>query len=282
MKTPNHIITPRIPFGDRKRKIYQRNFEVELSQEQDSNLNYFIRQELAYYNAIVELLTPRLRTFPKDFLSIKDKEMALWEVCAEFAVDPNNMAKYPNVETWPNHLKPYFELLFDAKGLRISTSHLNIFEVASTPARIHSSVRKNIAVEILKHMLKQADSIASTQKTDAMKIPMQLLNIHTIETKRHLQIPGKLVKMTYDENIDSTNISIPYSKFPIIIPGADLSESRCSLLVIRATHPDTKIWNVELKDNESRYMLTLTDYIERKKSGNTQSYGNRGPRISGY
>lgn len=281
MKNPNHNITPRTPFGDRKRKTYQRNFEVELSQEQDSNLNYFMQQELAYYNAIVERLTPRLRTFPKDFLSIKDKELALWEVCAEFAVNPNNMAKYPNVEAWPNHLKPYFGLLFDSKGLRISTSHLSIFEAASTPARIHASVRKNIAVEILKHMLKQADSIASAQKTEVLKTPMQLLNTYTIETKRHLQIPSKLVKMTYDENIDSTNISIPYSKFPIIISGNDLSESRYSFLVIRSTHPDTKIWNVELKDSESKYMLTLTDYIERKKLG-SRSYVGQGLRISGY
>lgn len=268
MRTPNNNFT------DRKRKTYQRHFEVEVNKETDQSLNYFIRQELAYYNSIIELLTPRLRTFPGDLLSMKDKELKLWEVCSEFAIDPNILLKYPDAIDWPSHLQPYFGLLYDIKGVRISKTHLNIIQIASSSARILPVVRKNIAIELLQHMIKQADIIHSTQKTDTMKTPLQLLNIHTIDTKRHVQIPSNLVKIKYSEDIDSSDIEIPYSKIPIVIPGADLTDSKFSLLILRSSHTIPNVWNVEIKDNEHKYLIGLSDYNDKKKRINETRNSN--------
>lgn len=259
MKKPNQNFT------DRKKKNYQRNFEVELPKEIDSSLSYFVNQELAYFNSIIELLTPRLRTFPTELLSMKDKELKLWDICSEFAVDPNTLLQYKNVVDWPEHLKPYFGLLYSPEGVRISTPHLNIIQIASSKARIHPTVRKNIASEALRHMIKQADAFLSAQKTDSFKAPLQLLTTHTLDTKRHLQIPGNLTSVGYNEEDDTSNITIPYSKHPIAIQGVDISENKFTLLILRHLTNKDKTWNVELKDIESKYLLGLTDYSERRR-----------------
>lgn len=259
MQKPNHN------YQDRKKRNYQRHFEVELSKEISTSLSYFVNQELAYFNNIIELLTPRLRTFPAELLSMKDKELKLWEICAEYASDPLVMASY-KFDEWPDHLKPYYNLMFDTANVnKISKAHLNIIQIAATKARIHPMVRKNLATEALKHMLKQADIFLAAQKSETLKTPLQLLNTHTLDTKRHLQIPSKLISISYNESSESSNITIPYSKHPIVIQGADISENKFTLLILRHTNNKDNIWNVELKDIDSKYLLGLSDYGDRKK-----------------
>ena len=93
------------------------------------------------------------------------------------------------------------------------------------------------------------------------------MQTHTVDSKRHLQIPRSLVKINYDSEQDVSQIAVPYSKTPITVPDFNLSESAFRTLVVRAPHPTSpnQKWQVEFKDGNGLYQLTMTDYMERKK-----------------
>ena len=155
-----------------RRAPHQKNFEVELFKKTENDLWYFVRQELEYYNSLVNKLTPRLRAYPQDLLSIKDREKRLWESCAEHAVDPTKLINYP-VDQWPAHLQSLQTHLFDTNNtVKIVPAHISIIGIAASPARLHASVRRLIAAEVLKYMLGQADTLMAAMKTETMRAPM--------------------------------------------------------------------------------------------------------------
>lgn len=251
----------------KKRLPSRRTFEIEITKDATNHLGYFIKQELGYYNSLIENLTPRLRTFPGDFMAMKDKEKKLWEACAEHAIDPTKMLMH-SLEKWSDHLKHLHPLMFDQDGAqRISPAHINILKMAAAPARVHGSVRRSMAAEILKYMIGQSEMLQASLKTDSLKAPLQLLVIQSLDTKRHLQIPASLVKITNDDAENLSRISIPYSREPVVVRDYDLTEIPFKTLIVRAPHPTVGVggtWNIDFKESQP-YMVNLTDHNERRR-----------------
>jgi hypothetical protein len=253
--------------GNKRRVPYHKNFEIDLDLNSQRNLSFFISQELAYFNSLINLLNPRIRAFPEDFLSFKEKERKLWDACAEHAIDPTILMQH-KLDTWPKHLKYIHAFLYDSDGeKRISDSHLNIVSVAATPARIHKNVRKAIASEIIRYMLGQAEVLCAGKKTEGLRAPMQMLQEHTIDTKRHLQIPMSLVKITWNEDIEASQVEIPYSKRLLTLPDIDISGIKSGWLIIRSPHPNNSIqkWFLDFKESQSSYMIGITDARESRR-----------------
>jgi hypothetical protein len=103
-------------------------------------------------------------------------------------------------------------------------------------------------------------------KTEGLRAPVQLLNTHTLDTKRHLQIPGDLVKVSYDQDSNNSLVSIPYTNKELCIDGYDISDITFRSAVIRAPHPmngDGK-WYIDFKDSGG-YSITMTDHNERRR-----------------
>lgn len=247
--------------SNKKNVLGHRAVEIELSKNSKNHLEYFVRQELGYYNSIVEQLSPRIRAFPQDLLSIKDREKKLWEVCAEYGVDVNQMISHP-VDAWPKHLKQYGSLIWSQEGaIKLTPSQLNIMKVASQPAKLHPSIRKAIATEILKYVTGQAEAFVEVLNGNEFKTPMQMLQPHTLETRRHLQVPASLVKIKYDNDSGDSFITIPYCQDPIKVVGYDLSQTNFRMLVIRAPHPNnhSQEWKIEFKDSSQPYLLFMND-----------------------
>lgn len=250
-----------------KRRIpTQRTFEAEIQKNSENALLYFIKQELGYYNALVEQMTPRLRAFPHEFMAVKDRERKLFEACAEHAVDPRKLLAHSQ-EEYPANLKHLYSLFREQDGsAKIDANQATMLLPAASPARLHPSVRKLMATEVLKYMVGQSEVLHAGLKTEGLRAPMQMLNTHTIDTKRHLQIPGNLIKIRYDTDTGNSEISIPYSKEPISVVGYDLSEIPFKLMVIRSPHPNNRDgkWYVDFKDSAG-YLLTLTDHADRRR-----------------
>jgi hypothetical protein len=269
MKQQRTQSTDRKNNAPRHRVVHQKNFEIDLDPNLASDLGFFIQQELLYYNSLVENLTPRLRAYPKDLMSIKDREKSLWDACAEHAINPQKLIDNP-LETWPKHLVYMHKILYDtANQIKVTPSLINICAVAAAPARLHANVRKAMASEVLKYMIGQSDILLAAMKTDTMRAPMQMLQTHNIDSKRHLQIPKSLVKISYDPETNASSISNPYCRKPFVIPGLDLREIVYRMLIIRAPHPsaNTQRWQVDFKEAQTGYLLNLTDHVERKRRG---------------
>ena len=265
---------------ERVRFTPPRSFYLDLEEKLSRDLSYFVGQELQYFNTLVNQLMPKLKAYPRDILVFRDKDRALWDSCAEFAIDPHELLKHP-LEAWPRHLQPMYKMLYDNQGnVKYNSMQLMICAIAATPAKLPALVRRSMAIEVMNYMVNQADVLINAMKTDdmiqagklaegsdIMRVPLQLLQTHTIDSKRHLQIPKSLVKISYDKESESSVITLPYSKTSIMITDCDLSESFYRMMVVRAPHPTSpnQKWQIEFRDGNGQYNITLTDYMERKR-----------------
>lgn len=266
--------------SEKIRVVHPRSFYLEMDEKLSKDLSFFVGQELFYYNTLVNQLIPKLKAYPRDILAFRDKDKILWDSCAEHSIDPHKLLEHP-LEAWPKHLQHMHKMLYDNNGqVKFTAMQLIICAIAATPARLPPAVRKLMASEAMNYMITQADVLIGALKiddmiqagrisedSDIMRVPLQLLQTHTVDSKRHLQIPRSLVKIAYDNEQAISKISVPYSKNPITIPDCNLSESVYKMLVLRAPHPTStnQKWQIEFRDGNGLYQLTMTDYMERKK-----------------
>jgi hypothetical protein len=240
-------------------------------------LSYFIKEELTYYNALVEGLTPYLRSFPQEFGVFKAHEKKVWTVIAEHSIDPQDLlAGFSNADR-ANKLPPVIqEQLKELRGVmvdgnsksRFSERQKNILRVLSSPAKIPRMTRNLMANEVLKYMQNQAVVLETAMKTDVMKNAIQLLQVQSLDTKRHVQVPAKiLMGVTYDHSTNRSFVKTPFCVDALEIPNVNLNEQKFKMLVIKSPHRNDvqDRWSVELKDFET-YDVLLTDFdVKRKK-----------------
>lgn len=258
------------PFAKRKNQV-QKTFELELSENAKRNLWYFIKQELAYFNHVVENLTPWLRTFPQELLNIKGNEKRLWNAAAEYELDFKKLYATP-LDAWPTEIASQRDTLWsllcdEQKNLKVSPRQLELLKIVSAPAKLPRLVRNLMASELLRHMQSQAEILDAALKTDTMRSPIQMLQVHTLESKRHLQIPSSVVfKIAYDEKQKINEIYLPYCKETLIVADSDISKIAYKTLVIKAPHPQDRSgkWLAEFKDTAG-YAVNLTDHDDRRR-----------------
>lgn len=250
-----------------KKVTNKRLFEIVLSNTMINNLKYFVQQELQYYNTVSELLTSRAKAFPSDVLNIKDREVKLLETCAQYGISPEKLIKTPLSE-WKDPFKSYEPILRNTdKTSKLSNRQIEIMNIGACPGHLPSSVRRSIVSEIFSHVSSQASILLAGQSTEHLRIPLQMLQQHTLETKRHLQLGKAAIKMNWDENKEETSIITPYGKESLVVKKYDLTSIPFNSVVIRAPYKgqENQTWLIELKE-PSKYMLTLTDnYPYRKK-----------------
>ena len=244
---------------------YQKFFELKLTKTAETNLRYFIEQELFYYNSVVEQLTSRVKAFPQDILSLKDRDSKVLETIGQHRISPEVLSK--SAENCPEELKIYSSSIYDADGkCKFTKNQLGIMEIGTIEGNIHGLTRKGILSEAFSYVNGQANIILSGQKTESLKAPLQMLQTHTLDTKRHVQLNRSCIKLDYSEKFKGTMINTPYSKHAFFIEGYDITNSPFNIMVIRAPlkNAGPQKWFAELKDVSSKYLLNLTDHHPRK------------------
>ena len=245
------------------RRQFSTNPDIKLQ----ANLKFFMQQELVYYNTLVEHFNSRIRAFPQDVLSIRDREIKLLETCGQFAYDPAKLLTSKN-DTWPEALKSYNPVVYDTDGqVRLTSKQVAIMQIGAVPATIHHQVRRNIISEVFSTVSQQAEIFLASRNTEQLRAPVYLLQQHTWETKRHLQVPQSLVEMSYNDDTNLTLIKTPYNKEPMSVLGYDLTDIPFTTMVIRAPikGDDRPTWRLEFKDGLQKYLLTLTDPMPMRK-----------------
>lgn len=250
----------------------KRFFEIKPSSTMVSNLKYFVQQELHYYNTVSEQLTNQAKAFPNDILSIKDREIKLLETCAQYGISPRDLSK-TSISEWKEPFKSYEGTIKNLDGTcRLSDRQIGIMNIGTCPGHLPSSVRRSITSEIFSYVTSQASVLLAGQLTETLRSPLQMLQQHTLETKRHLQLNRSAITIVWNQEKEQTLITTPYGKEPLIVEKFDLTVIPFNTLVIRSPYKgqENQKWIVELKDS-AKYMLTLTDsYPRRNKKGKQQ------------
>lgn len=262
------------------KKVRDLTVMVDISPTDKVRLKDFMKQELAYYNALVEGLGPRTRTFPETILALHKDWENLWEALAfeGKSLKPYERAKEDAV--LPETLEKHRKMLLgkDTKGERFLNERMfNIMNVATTSAVLHPQVRRNMAKQALEFykdqaakLIKRNDEAMGDQ--DLYSKPIDLLVTQDMITKRHLQIPRSALNAVYwYADQDLTEIYHPYSESPIKIHGHNLENNNHWNLLIIHQQPGMEVtakdpWVVDIRHSGVPYIIKYQD-VEQPKTG---------------
>lgn len=264
--------------------MYQRFREitqvVEVLPQDKIRLKEFMKQELHYYNSLVEGLGPRARTFPETLLALHKDWENLWAAVAEHGLPIRSYMTAKEDVTLPEAYEPHRKMLIgkNTKGERfLSERMFSIMEVATAPAVLHPSVRKNMAVQILEFYKDQAGKLIKRNDdavgdNDLYSKPIDLLTKQDMVTKRHLQIPrSALNAVYYYDKVDRTEIFHPYSDNPLVIEGHDLeTNNHWNFLLVHQQPGEEAIvktpWVVEVRHTSIPYLIKYQD-VDSPRTG---------------
>ena len=253
---------------------------VDINAADKLRLKEFMKQELAYYNALVEGLGPRARTFPETLLALHKDWENLWDA---LAADGKSIKAYERVKddvTLPEHLEKHRKMLVgrDSQGRRfLDEKMFNIMSIACTPAVLHPMVRKNMANLMLEFYKDQSAKLIKRNDEafgdeDLYSKPIDLLVKHDMVTKRHLQIPrAALNDVRYIAQGDKTELYTPYSENPLVIEGHNLESNNHWNFILVHQQPGIEVtaqdpWVVDIKYSQVPYMIKYQD-VEQPKTG---------------
>lgn len=262
------------------KKIRDISVMVDINPTDKMRYKEFMKQELAYYNAIVEVLGPRARTFPETILALHKDWENLWSAVA---FGGHNLKAYERAKEdakLPSDLEPHRKMILgrDTKGERfLNERMLNIVGVAGSNALIHSTVRRNMANTMLEFykeqsakLIKRKDDVIGEE--DLYSKPIDLLVKHDMVTKRHLQIPRSILNAVYYyKDRDVTEVFTPYSENALVIEGYDLENNNHWNFLMLHQQPgveaiNTTPWIIDIKYSNVSYMIRYQD-VEQPKTG---------------
>jgi hypothetical protein len=254
--------------------------QVDVSAADKLRLKEFMRQELHYYNAMVEGLGPRARTFPETLIAIHKDWEALWECLALHSLPVKLYERAAPDAKLPEVLEPHRRMLLgkDVNGRRfLDERMLNIMSIASTPAVIHGHVRRNMARLMLEFYKEQAIKLSrrnddAVGEEDLYSKPIDLLVKQDMVCKRHLQVPRSAlndVRWLADQEV--TELYHPYSENPLRIPGKDLESNNHWNQITIHQQPgveaiQTTPWVVDIRYSQDAYQIRYQD-MDRPTTG---------------
>jgi hypothetical protein len=253
---------------------------VDVQSKDKLRLKEFMKQELAYYNALVEGLGPRARTFPDTLLALHKDWENLWAVLASEGKSIKGYDRLKEDANLPEAYEPHRKMLLgkNTKGERFLNERMfSIMSVATAPAVLHPLVRRGMATQILEFYKEQSGKLIKRNEEafgdqDVYAKPIDLLVSHDLVTKRHLQIPrAALNDVRYLDKREETHIYHPYCENPLIIQGHNLeSNNHWNFLMVHQQSgveavPSTP-WVVEVKHTPVPYLIRYAD-VDRPRTG---------------
>lgn len=247
------------------------SFIVDVADVDRHRFTYFQGQELQLFNAFSEGLSSRARSFPKQLLEYERDLLELFVTVAEH--------KFQIYEFWkttinsrsvvlPEVLQPFSSLLLKDGRFVLPEAHVLIVNLGSANGKIHSLVRKKMALSFINFYKQQAEliiteSVASKTGVSSFRPVIEFIEKMEDFKKKHVQIPKELVKYTYNVKEETTILSTPYNSEPIKLRHVNLNEIdfKWNYVIVKGNEFDVEPWEVEFKqigENEN-YLIKYFD-----------------------
>lgn len=252
--------------------------EVQIKPEDKSRFNTFMKQELAFYNRLIEAFNPRVRSNPESISALTDQWQKIFAQLAMTQVSATQLLKAKPDQALPESLEVYRKFLVghDHLGERFLTPDMAvIMDAAASRGNIHSIVRRNMAIEMLNFYREQAllfnEATNGARTDDVFKRAPQSLEELDIQKKRHLQIPRSICKIVYDEKTDCSGILHPYSKNIIVIPNQDITKEKSWNLMVLHQEPGNLAvastpWILDFKTTPNQYLIKYVDVMNPNRN----------------
>lgn len=262
-------------FSNFKRSTREKSYHIELDSISKRHLNFFIENELSYYNNLINNVTMRLRAFPEEVVSLREGYGRLWSAVAFSGKSFREFLK-KDLPDWPKSVSSLLPASAIKNGkVSIDDKKLMLFDAINVTGNIHPSMRKHISSELLSAILPQADQLIQGQKnsTGQMKDPVHMLVTRAYPERRHVQLTKDLVKLSYDKDKQQTLVTVPYTDKPLVVKDHDLTNEKWDVMLIRQ-QPNVSVnnntpWQIDLMITNHKYLLDIVDqniYTKRKRA----------------
>ncbi len=250
---------------------------VEVSKTQEIVLNRFIANENRYYNILVDILQPRLKTFPEFFLELTENQIELFSKLAFYCFNVRQLIgkKSEDIEL-PEKLEPYRDILFGIHGDKergLSDKLLVFYENVGKSTTLWPHVREGMAYEMIDFCIQQAKTMTSrksffssdNEDSNSYRVSPEVLENANLMQKRHLQLLRRDVELSWDEKNQDTKIKIPYLQNPLIIRGINIPEQfqQWTLMIIHQDRNEVilnnALWEIDFKTTYSQYLIKYLD-----------------------
>lgn len=248
-----------------KRASLEKSFHIEIDNVSRRHLMFFMKNELDYYNELINNVTMRLRAFPEEITTLREGYGRLWSAIAYHGKNFRELLK-ASIATWPKAISSTVpSAIIKGDKIVLDDRRIMIFDALSVTGNIHPDMRRNIANELLSAILPQADQLVQGQKNSQgqMRDPVHMLVPHYYPERRHVQLTRDLVKLKYDKEYQQTEVTVPYTDKPLIVKDHNIVDQKWDIMIIRqqpnvAVTPDTP-WQIDLMITNHKYLLDLTD-----------------------
>jgi len=249
---------------------------VQVTPQQSNVLNRYIISENRYFNNLIELLQPRLKSTPQFFAELSEKQIELFARLAFYSFDVRSLDGKKSEDTeLPDRLEPYRDILFGIHGdkeLGISDRLSVFYDLLGMKVDLWPWTREYMAYELLDFCITQSKSMKTARSTfhddgdiDYYAVSPEVLQGADLMQKRHLQLLKKDVEVKWDEENDRTLIKIPYLQNPIKLEALDLENhyKHWNFLIIHQDPQEIILtnacWEMDFRTTFSKY---LTKYVE--------------------
>lgn len=258
-----------------KRASLEKSFHIEIDNVSRRHLMFFMKNELDYYNELINNVTMRLRAFPEEIMTLREGYGRMWASIAFYGKNFRELLK-SNVSSWPKAISATVpQSIVKSDKVVLDDRRIMIFDALSVTGNIHPVMRKNIANELLSAILPQADQLVQGQKNSQgqMRDPVHMLVPHYYPERRHIQLTRELVKVKYNKDKNQSEITIPYTDKPLIVKDHNIADEKWNVMLIRQ-QPNISVtadspWQVDLMITSHNYLLDLTDqniYSKRRRA----------------
>lgn len=229
-------------------------FESTIEPSDKVRLRGFIKNEIAYYNALLNGFQSRLRTMPEVFDEVDGA------LLGAVAAHGYNLSAFDNAEILPATLKPYAKILFDAQGHPALSERVMLFIASvSVSTVLHPATREAMVLAFLEEHRRQAASLSRTvnnREDQVLASAVSLLHPHDGRLKRHLQLPARAAVI----GADRRSIRSSYTASPIMLKQTIPDNATFNVIVVRDEEGAGEgNWMVELRHDPNDYMVRLSD-----------------------
>jgi hypothetical protein len=218
-------------------------------------VRHFIEEERDYFNAVVSGLAGPLRTMPETLKAMIGQRETLFGLAAAHALNPTQV----RAEKRHKAFAPFADLIA-AADLRQSL----LFDIVAAPATLSHVVRRNLAVEALRHAREQSLALAEPALAESShRFAIQSLSTQEKGQKRHVQMPRSTITVTETEG--EITLKLPYTVSPVTVAKPPVN---WNMAVLRDDQNGS--FTLELCQEDAGYNLRRTDatgFKKRRKAG---------------
>jgi hypothetical protein len=247
---------------------------VSIDSNDQNRLKQFFAHELAYYNNIVEAFEARTRSSASAVSVISDKEIALLCELARHGLQLNDVV---NSEKLPPSVSVLKSTAVSHDGRLILSSMMqHIFGVILKPKlAVIPATKAAMLRGMIEFYREQArifkEPINSDVNESSYKVPPSNLSKHDLHTKRHVQVPRSVLQISYNSQLDESEVTTPLTKKPIVIQGVNLShQQRWTTMILRqesGAHVDYHTpWTAEFRNTGNKYLIKLVDLVRNRQN----------------